>query len=223
MRALIVEDNATLRQAVAMAVREAGFAVDASGDGEDGLWHATSFVYDAIVLDIQLPKLDGLTVLRRLRAGGSQAPVLLLTARDAVEDRVAGLDAGSDDYLAKPFAMPELLARVRALARRGVGRRQSVLTLGRLSVDTTARAAAVDGKPLVLTVREFALLEVLACRAGEVVARSDLWERCYDAAAEPNSNVIDVYVGYLRKKLDRAGLGEAIRTVRGAGYVLEVG
>jgi len=223
MRALIVEDNTTLRQAVGLAVREAGFAVDESGDGEDGLWHATSFAYDAIVLDILLPGLDGLSVLRRLRSAGNQAPVLLLTARDGLEDRVAGLDAGADDYLAKPFAMPELLARLRALARRGAGRRERVLRLGRLGVDTVARTAAVDGTTLVLTTREFALLEALARRAGEVVARSDLWESCYDAAAEPNSNVIDVYVGYLRRKLQKAGLGEAIRTVRGTGYVLETG
>ena len=223
MRTLIVEDNATLRRAVSGAAREVGFAVDESGDGEDGLWHATSFTYDVIVLDIMLPKLDGLQVLRRLRATGSQAPVLLLTARDGVEDRVAGLDAGADDYLAKPFAMSELLARLRALARRGAGRHESVLRLGRLSVDTVARTATVDGKGLVLTMREFALLEVLAQRAGEVVARTDLWERCYDAAAEPNSNVIDVYVGYLRRKLQTAGLDDAIRTVRGAGYVLAAG
>jgi DNA-binding response OmpR family regulator len=223
MRALIVEDHATLRRAVGAAAREAGFAIDESGDGEDGLWHATSFTYDAIVLDIMLPKLDGLEVLRRLRSAGSQAPVLLLTARDGVEDRVAGLDAGADDYLAKPFAMSELLARLRALARRGAGRRERVLQLGRLAIDTVARTAAVDGATLVLTTREFALLEVLAQRPGEVVARTDLWERCYDAAAEPNSNVIDVYVGYLRRKLERAGLSEAIRTVRGAGYLLEPG
>jgi DNA-binding response OmpR family regulator len=223
MRALIVEDHVTLRSAVGTAAREAGFAVDEAGDGEDGLWHATSFAYDAIVLDIMLPKLDGLEVLRRLRAAGSQAPVLLLTARDGVEDRVAGLDAGADDYLAKPFAMSELLARLRALARRGAGRRERVLRLGRLAVDTVARSVAVDGKALVLTTREFAILETLAQRHGEVVARADLWERCYDAAAEPNSNVIDVYVGYLRRKLERAGLAGAIRTVRGAGYVLEPG
>ncbi len=223
MRALIVEDHATLRRAVGAAAREAGFAIDESGDGEDGLWHATSFAYDAIVLDIMLPKLDGLEVLRRLRSAGSQAPVLLLTARDGIEDRVAGLDAGADDYLAKPFAMSELLARLRALARRGAGRRERVLQLGRLAIDTVARTAAVDGATLVLTTREFALLEVLAQRPGEVVARTDLWERCYDAAAEPNSNVIDVYVGYLRRKLERAGLTAAIRTVRGAGYVLEPG
>lgn len=221
MRALIVEDNATLRQAVGGAAREAGFAVDESGDGEDGLWHATSFVYDAIVLDIMLPKLDGLSVLRRLRSAGSQAPVLLLTARDAVEDRVAGLDAGADDYLAKPFAMPELLARLRALARRGSARREPCLRCGRLVVDTVGRSASVDGAALVLTAREFALLEVLARRVGEVVARTELWESCYDAEAEPNSNVIDVYVGYLRRKLERAGLAEAIRTLRGSGYILE--
>ncbi len=223
MRALIVEDHDALRAAVLVALREGGFAVDASADGEEGLWYATSFAYDVIILDIMLPKLDGLTMLRRLRTQGSQVAVLLLTARDAVEDRVAGLDAGADDYLAKPFAMSELLARVRALARRGAGRREPVLRCGRLSVDTAARTAAVDGTAMVLTTREFALLEVLALRAGEVVPRTDLWERCYDAQAEPGSNVIDVYVGYLRRKLERAGLGEAIRTVRGAGYILAAG
>ncbi len=223
MRALIVEDHATLRCAVGAAARDAGFVIDESGDGEDGLWHATSFAYDAIILDIMLPKLDGLEVLRRLRSTGSQAPVLLLTARDGIEDRVAGLDAGADDYLAKPFAMSELLARLRALARRGAGRRERVLQLGRLAIDTVTRSAAVDGAALVLTTREFALLEVLAQRPGEVVARTDLWERCYDASAEPNSNVIDVYVGYLRRKLERAGLTGAIRTVRGSGYMLEPG
>ncbi len=223
MRILVVEDHAVLREAVVSALREVGCAVDASGDGNEGLWFATSFSYDAIILDIMLPGLDGLAVLRRLRADGKQVPVLLLTARDAVEDRVVGLDAGADDYLVKPCAVSELLARVRSLARRGSFRREPVLRCGRLSVDTAARRAAVDATTMVLTVREFAILEVLAQRPGEVVARTDLWERCYDAEAEPNSNVIDVYVGYVRRKLAKAGLSDAIRTVRGAGYVLAVG
>jgi DNA-binding response OmpR family regulator len=224
MRALVVEDNTALRDSVASAVRDAGFAVDASGDGEDGLWHASSFAYDVIALDILLPRLSGLDLLRRLRSGAgasAAAPVLLLTARDAVEDRVAGLDAGADDYLVKPFAMSELLARLRALARRSTGRRDPELRCGRILVDTVGRTARVDGTPILLTAREFALLETLARRSGDVVARTDLWEACYDANAEPGSNVIDVYVGYLRRKLVAAGCPDAIRTVRGQGYALE--
>lgn len=224
MRALVIEDNDALRDSVVAAVRAAGFAVDASGDGDDGLWHASSFPYDAIALDIMLPRLSGLDLLRRLRAGtgpSASAPVLLLTARDAVEDRVAGLDAGADDYLVKPFAMTELLARMRALARRSASRRDPVLRVGRITVDTVARLARVDNTTVLLTAREFALLESLARRAGEVVGRSELWEACYDANAEPGSNVIDVYVGYLRRKLAAAGAADAIRTLRGQGYALE--
>jgi len=221
MRVLVVEDYAPLRKSLVKGLRQAGFAVDATGDGEEGLWYARSNDYDAIVLDLMLPKLDGLTVLRRLRQAGGKAHVLILTARGEVDDRVKGLNLGADDYLVKPFAFDELLARVRALVRRGYAAKRPTIRVADLEVDTVARTASRGGKPLGLTAREYALLEFLALRAGQVVSRTDIWEHVYEFNASPDSNVVDVYIGYLRRKLERGGRPRLIHTRRGQGYVLE--
>ena len=221
MRVLLVEDYAPLRESVAQALEEAGLAVDASADGEEGLWYAQSGDYDVIVLDIILPKLDGLSILQRLRQAGDRTPTLLLTAKDTVADRVAGLDLGADDYLVKPFALEELLARVRALLRRKYDRGDPVIRVGDLEVNTVSRIVHRSGQRIDLTAREYALLEFLAHRTGEIVSRTEIWEHVYDFRSTVESNVVDVYIGYLRKKLERSGLPRLIHTRRGQGYVLE--
>ncbi len=220
MRVLFVEDYGPLRTSVSQGLREAGFAVDVSADGEEGLWYAESNDYDAIVLDVMLPKLDGLAILSRLRQAGRTTPVLLLTARDTVADRVRGLDLGADDYLVKPFAFEELIARVRALVRRRYDAKDPVLRVGDLEIDTTKKAVRRAGEPIELTAREYGLLEFLTLRAGEVVSRTDIWEHLYEFDASAESNVVDVYIGYLRKKLERPGLPRLIHTRRGQGYTL---
>ena len=222
MRALVVEDYAPVRDAVCEGLVENGFAVDRAGDGEEGLWFAEQNPYDVIVLDLMLPKLDGLAVLTRLRKAGSTTPVLLLTARDGVDDRVRGLDSGADDYLVKPFAFAELLARVRALVRRRYDTRDPVVRIGDLEVDTVKRSVRRAGEPILLSAREYALLEYLALRAGELVTRTEIWEHVYDFASDTHSNVVDVYIGYLRKKLERDGAPKLIHTRRGLGYLLGV-
>ncbi|MFQ6133454.1 MAG: response regulator [Armatimonadota bacterium] len=220
MRVLLVEDYGPLRQALARGLREAGFAVDAAPDGEEGLWYAESNEYDVIVLDVMLPKLDGLAIIRALRDGGDQTHILILTAKDAVDDRVKALNLGADDYLVKPFAFAELLARVRALVRRGYRAKSPVIRIADLEVDTAARVVHRAGERIELTPREYALLEYLALRAGEVVTRSDVWEHIYDFHSSAQSNVVDVYIGYLRKKIERPGLPRLIHTRRGEGYIL---
>jgi DNA-binding response OmpR family regulator len=221
MRVLLVEDYTPLRESVTQALEEAGFAVDASADGEEGLWYARSSDYDAIVLDIALPKLDGLSVLQQLRGAGSRTPVLLLTAKDTVADRVTGLDLGADDYLVKPFALEELLARVRALLRRKYDAADPILRVQDLEVNTVSRIVRRGGERIDLTAREYALLEFLARRMGEIVSRTEIWEHVYDFRSTVESNVVDVYVGYLRKKIECGGLPRLIHTRRGQGYVLE--
>lgn len=221
MRVLLVEDYPPLQKSLAKGLREAGFAVDATGDGNEGLWYARQGQYDVMILDLMLPGLDGLSLLKRLRQEGRPTHVLILTARDTVGDRVAGLDAGADDYLVKPFAFEELLARVRALVRRTYQQKAPLLEAGGLRIDTVARQVWRGKEEISLTAREFALLEYLATRAGQVVPRTDIWEHLYEFDSEAASNVVDVYVGYLRRKIDREGEASVIRTVRGAGYVLE--
>lgn len=221
MRVLVVEDYAPLRKSLSRGLRDAGFTVDVTGDGEEGLWYAETHDYDAIILDLMLPGMDGLTVLRRLREAGRGSHVLILTAKSSVEDRVQGLNLGADDYLAKPFAFEELLARVQALVRRRYGAKDPVVRVGDLEIDTSARTACRGGRPVALTAREYALLEFLALRAGEVVSRTDIWEHLYDDNADAHSNVVDVYVGYLRRKLEDGGRTRLIHTRRGQGYVLE--
>ncbi len=222
MRVLIVEDSDAIRQSVAQALREAGLAVDAIADGPRGLAHARTSDYDAIVLDIGLPGLDGLAILKTLRDKGNCAPVLLLTARDAIDDRVRGLQSGADDYLVKPFALAELLARVRALIRRSKGIASQTLRVGPLAIDANAKTVRVsDGPSLELPPREYALLEYLAHRAGMPVSRLELEEHLYDGISQVQSNAVDSAVCSLRARLDAAGCPSMIRTRRKLGYVLE--
>ncbi len=220
MRALVIEDYPPLRVAITAALTGAGFAVDASGDGAEGDWLADSTSYDVVLLDLGLPQLDGLEVLRRMRARGSQAHVLIVTARDQVADRCAGLDAGADDYLVKPFAIPELLARVRALLRRAYQRKDPVLRVADLEIDTVRRTVQRAGREVALTPREYALLAFLAMRAGETVPREDIRAHLYDFRSDGDSNVIDVYIGYLRRKIEGDGQVKLLHTRRGHGWIL---
>ncbi|MFT3692761.1 MAG: response regulator transcription factor [Kofleriaceae bacterium] len=217
MRALVIEDYQPVRVAVRDGLAENGYAVDVASNGEDGLWLAQQNPYDIVILDVMLPVLDGLEVLKRLRSGGAKTAVLLLTAKDTVEDRVTGLDSGADDYLVKPFAFAELLARVRSLVRRRYEVKDPIVKVDDLEIDTTKRQVKRGELTIALSPREYALLEYLAMRAGELVTRTDIWEHVYDFRSEAQSNVVDVYVSYLRKKL---GPPPLIHTRRGQGYVL---
>src|SRR3954454_2421906 len=221
MRLLLVEDDEKLARAVARGLRGEGYAVDLTIDAAGALAQLLVYDYDAVVLDVMLPGGDGFSVCRALRERGCWAPVLMLTARDGVDDRIRGLDAGADDYLGKPFDFGELLARVRALIRRAPRERPSALTIGRLAVDPATRAVHYDDEPVELTAREFAVLEYLARRPGEVVTRSELLDHVWDENFLGSTNVVDVYVGYLRRKLAGAGRSTPIRTVRGVGFVLD--
>jgi DNA-binding response OmpR family regulator len=221
MRVLIVEDSPRLQRTVSSALRKSGYAVDVAGDGEEGLWLADSNAYDVIVLDVMLPKRDGLSLLTELRRKGKSVHVLLLTARDTVADRVTGLQTGADDYLVKPFALEELLARVQALCRRAYGNKQTQLAIGDLEIDTVARRANRAGHAIDLTAREYLLLEYLAHRRGQVVARPEIEEHIYDGQVDPMSNVVDSAICSLRKKLAAAGEAPLIHTRRGFGYVLD--
>ena len=224
MRILIVEDEEKLARNVArMFGHHLGAAVDVSVDGLDGRHLALSETYDLIVLDLMLPGADGLSILRALRAKHVATPVLLLTARDSTEDVVAGLDQGSDDYLTKPFEMPELLARVRALLRRSHGQPASTISVGRLTLDLNARRATADGQELKLRPLELGLLEHLALRRGGVASKAELTDHLYDFGAENFSNVIEVHISRLRKELQRVGAPCRITTLRGLGYRLEAG
>ena len=220
MRILVVEDYPSLRESVARGLHEAGFAVDAVADGVEGLSFAETGAYDVILLDIMLPGLDGLAILKRLREQRCPSRVLLLTAKDAVRDRVTGLDIGADDYLVKPFAFEELLARVRALIRRRYEQSAPVVQVCDLEIDTVGHRVRRGGRNIELTTREYGILEVLAAHAGRVVTREEIEERIYDFASERGSNVVDVYIGYLRHKLEQDGGSRLIHTRRGLGYVL---
>jgi len=220
MRVLIVEDERKLAALLQRGLREEGHAADAVGNGEDALWMARASEYDAIVLDVMLPGRDGFEVCRELRARDVWAPVLMLTARDSVEDRVAGLDTGADDYLVKPFDFDELLARLRALTRRTPVERPTVLEVGDLRLDPAARQAWRGETELSLSAKEFTLLEAFMRRPGHALSRYELLERAWDMAYEHRSNIVDVYVRYLREKIDRPFGRESIETVRGVGYRL---
>jgi DNA-binding response OmpR family regulator len=220
MRVLVVEDSSRLRQSVSTWLRRNGFAVDTSADGEEGLFLAQTNGYDVIVLDIMLPKLDGLTLLQRLRQKGEATHVLLLTARDTVADRVRGLELGADDYLVKPFALEELLARVKALCRRAYGSKETQLVVGDLEIDTTARKVARAGQSVTLQPREYALLEYLARRRGHIVTRAEIEEHIYAGETDPLSNAVDSAICALRRKLAEANSAPLIHTRRGLGYEL---
>lgn len=222
MRVLVVEDSARLREAVARALRRTGYAVDEADNGEDGLWRAKTIEYDAMILDLMLPRMNGLDVLATLRAEANRTPVLLLTAHNTIDDRVKGLRTGADDYLGKPFALEELLARVDVMCRRRFDHPETVLRLADLEVDTDRRTATRGGEALDLTAREFRLLHLLAVQAGKVLSRTKIEEHLYDDLVSPMSNVIDATVYQLRKKIRAAGRGTPlIHTRRGEGYVLE--
>jgi DNA-binding response OmpR family regulator len=221
MRILMIEDSARLQSSVSRGLRKAGYAVDGARDGIEGLRLAETNDYDVIVLDLMLPGMDGMTLLGRLRAQGNQTHVLVLTAKDALENRVEGLSAGADDYLVKPFAFEELLARVQALCRRLYHRKDPGIVIGDLRIDTAARSVTVKGQPVELTPREFMLLEYLALRCGEVVPRAEIEAHIYGDAAELMSNAVDSAVCNLRKKITPSGADPVIHTRRGMGYVLE--
>ena len=220
MRVLLVEDNAPLREALAKRLRSDGFAVDETGEGKEGLWLALENPYSLVILDLTLPEIDGLDLLSQLRNAKRNVPVLITTARDSIPDRIKGLDTGADDYLIKPFALDEFMARVRAQVRRANDKSDSVIRIADLEVDTKARVANRGGKALDLTAKEFCLLELLSLRAGQIVSRADIWEQLYDFADEADSNVIDVFINRLRKKSESEGAPRLIQTRRGLGYVL---
>lgn len=221
MRILVVEDYGPIRGAVVMALRDEGWAVDLAANGTDGFGMIQGEQpYDLIILDLMIPGMDGLTVLRSMRSKGIESHVLILTARDAVESRVLALDAGADDYLSKPFAMEELVARARALLRRHYTKKSPVVTVGPLSVHTSEHRVTIDGAVVDLTAREYGLLEYFVFRAGELVSRDELHASLYGDKAG-SSNVVDVYVGYLRKKLEGSGTPRLLHTRRGEGYILE--
>jgi len=220
MRVLQVEDEIKMARAVRRGLEQEGYAVDVAPDGEEAVFQAAETDYDAVVLDVMLPGLNGFEVCRDMPSRGRWAPVLMLTARDAVEDRIHGLDVGADDYLVKPFAFGELLARLRALIRRGPHERPPVLEVENVVLDPAAHRVTRAGQEVELSGREFALLEYLMHHAGEVLTRRRIMEHVWDYNYEGLSNVVDVYVGYLRKKLERPFGTALIRTVRGVGYVI---
>ena len=216
MRALIAEDETRIRSEIVEAMQQAGFTCDAVGDGEEAWFQGETGSYDIVVLDLGLPRLDGLVVLKRWRQAGHDVPVLILTARGAWPERVEGINAGADDYLTKPFQLDELIARVRAITRRAAGRANAVITVGAISVDTRQMQAMLEGRPIQLTALEYRLLSYLMHHMGQVVSRTELVEHMYDQDFDRDSNTIEVFIGRLRKKLD----GRYIETVRGLGYRL---
>jgi two-component system OmpR family response regulator len=221
MRVLLAEDDAKLTGALQRGLQREGYAVDVAVTGEDALLQANVYDYDAVVLDVMLPGIDGFAVCDGMRRGQRMMPVMMLTARDGVRDRIKGLDVGADDYLIKPFHFGELLARLRALIRRGSAERPPVLQVGDLQIDPAAHTVTRDGQRVELTAREFAVLEYLAANAGKVVSRTALLEHVWDQNYYGSTNVVDVYVGYLRRKLEEPFGPRLIRTLRGVGFMLE--
>lgn len=221
MRLLVAEDEKDLNSVIRKTLQKNHYSVDSCYDGPQALSYLEAAEYDAVILDIMMPGMDGLQVLKRLRASGSLVPVLLLTARGSVEDRVAGLDAGADDYLVKPFAFDELLARIRVMLRREAGRPDHCYRIANLTIDCDARTVLRDETPIPLSSREFSILEYLACNQGIVLTREKIEEHIWDYGYEGGSNVVDVYIRYLRKKIDEGFTPRLIHTVRGTGYVLK--
>jgi two-component system, OmpR family, response regulator len=220
MRVLVVEDEPKIAALLRRGLTEEGHPTDVATSGEDALWMSQAHAYDAIVLDVMLPRIDGFETCRRMRGAEVWTPVLMLTARNEIADRVAGLDVGADDYLAKPFSFDELLARLRALQRRGGAERPTVLEVGSLSLDPASRELRRAGAVIALSAKEFALLEALMRRAGEVLSRYQLLEQAWDREYDNRSNIVDVYISYLRDKVDRPFGMHSIETVRGVGYRL---
>ncbi|HEV2923319.1 MAG TPA: response regulator transcription factor [Solirubrobacteraceae bacterium] len=220
MRVLVVEDKAKLATVLSRGLRKAGLSADVSATGEEAIWMTASTPYDAVILDVMLPGIDGFETCRRLRSNAVWAPILMLTARDGIDDRVTGLDSGADDYLTKPFSLRELLARLRALIRRGAAERPAVLAVGDLQLDPASRRLWRGESEIFLSQKEFALLEALMRRAGEVLSRLDLLEAAWDQSYENRSNIVDAYVRRLREKVDRPFHARSLETVRGAGYRL---
>jgi heavy metal response regulator len=220
MRILVVEDQPSLLKTIARRLQEDGYSVDTANDGEEGLDFALVSDYDCIVLDIMLPVIDGMTVLKRLRENNIVTPVLFLTAKDAIEDRVRGLDLGADDYLIKPFSFDELLARIRALLRRQSISRETVIKIKDLTLDTNTHAVTRGGKPIELTAKEYAVLEYLMRNKGRLLTRSQIADHVWNYDFEGNSNIVDVYIRYLRRKIDDGFEDKLIQTVRGSGYMM---
>jgi two-component system copper resistance phosphate regulon response regulator CusR len=220
MRLLVVEDDQMLADALAEGLRNEGYAVDQAFDGREALHMLSSTSYDCALLDVMLPDVDGFSVLRALRERGKPVPVVLLTARDGVEDRVRGLDLGADDYVVKPFAWEELSARVRGVIRRAYGRDRGEIRIGDLEIDPVGRVVRRAGRVIALRAKEYSLLHYLAMREGQIVNRAEIWEHLYDQNDESMSNVVDVYIAYLRSKIDREFEHKLIHTRRGQGYVL---
>ena len=221
MRILLVEDEKDLASIVKQGLEEEGYVVDVAHDGEEGLYMAENFPADALILDIMLPLMDGLTVLSNMRKKGITTPVILLTARDALLDKIKGLDTGADDYLTKPFVFEELLARVRSLLRRKGTVKEAVVRIADLEINTASHEVKRGGKAISLSAKEYALLEYLAYRKGNVVTRTDIVEHIYHEDTDMDSNVVDVYINYLRNKVDKDFKPKLIHTVRGAGYMLK--
>ena len=220
MRILIAEDEKDLREVTVKRLKAEGFGVDGCGDGKEVLEYLEAADYSLVILDIMMPRMDGLTALKKIRQMGNPVPVLLLTAKDAVADRVAGLDAGADDYLTKPYAFEELLARIRALARRNSTEKSDILTVGSLSMELSSKRVMREGQEILLSAKEFALLETLIRHKGQVLSRAQLENQVWDFGFEGGSNIVDVYIRYLRRKVDDPFEKKLIHTIRGAGYVL---
>ena len=220
MRLLIAEDHPSLARSIANGLRQEGFAVDLTFDGGEALFNVLNNPYDCVILDVMLPGQDGWQILEKSRKQGIKTPILMLTARDALEDRVKGLNLGADDYLVKPFEFDELLARVRALMRRGHGQASSTIVVADMVIDTATKTVRRSGGAISLTTREYVMLEYLALRAGQVVSRTEIHAHIYDEHDDPVSNVVDVFIGYLRTKIDRGQSPKLIHTRRGMGYIL---
>ena len=222
MRVLVVEDEPNLLKIISRRLQEEGYGVDSSNNGEEGLYFATNVEYDCIILDLMLPILDGLTILKKLRLKNINIPVIILTAKDAIEDRVSGLDSGADDYLTKPFSFEELLARVRALLRRPLDSRENILSISDLTLDTTSHLVCRGSESLELTAREYSILEYFMRNKGRILTRSQIAEHVWNYDFDYGSNIIDVYIRYLRRKIQDDSHVKLIHTVRGSGYVLKV-
>lgn len=220
MKALIIEDEKNLAEIIKKGLEENSFAVDLSFDGEEGLYMAETFPYDAVILDVMLPKIDGFAVLSKLRKKEINVPVLLVTARGEVENRIKGLNTGADDYIVKPFDFSELLARLRAVIRRDKGKASPFITVDTLTIDINSRSVKRDNREITLSAKEYNILEYLALNKGRVISRTELTEHIYDSDFDLDSNIIDVYINYLRNKIDRDYDRKLIHTVRGAGYIL---